>query len=1039
MRYLRFLTAALGLSLLVFAGTLAITSVPSLYAQSNISGDISGTVTDASGAALPEAQVTVTSLEKGNAKTVTTDQVGNYRVPLLSPGKYEVKVVAKGFATATMQVTVSAGTITSANMAVAIGKASTTVEVNAGEIAVLHVDDAQISTSFDLNQLQNLPNPGGDLTFVAQTTPGAIMNTQGGYGNFAMDGLPATSNTFTMNGGYQGDPYLNLNNSGATNLLLGQNDVDTVTVTTNSYDAAFGGLGGAQVNQVSRSGANQYHGNLDYLWNGKAMNATSWFNNYYGSPKSFTNANQWSAAIGGPIKKNKIFFFVDNEGLHVVIPKIGAVYAPSPNWQSAILGPAAIDNKYIPYGNLAYNGNSDEASMYQTIFGYYNNAKGYGAGSQDPADPDVWIFNGQATNLATEWLINGRVDFNLAQSDHMYIHSKVDQGTQPTQTSFLDPIFNAQSPQPSYEGQLSETHTFTPYLTNQFLFAASYYRAIFTNVNGKTLGASDVPFVLIPQGYASGGDWDVIGDSSAWVGGADYAFPQGRNVTGYQFSDDLTWLKGKHTWKFGWNFRRDDITDYTPSTRQLQFGGVQNIIYDQGDFAAGLSDVYQERFPQRLSEPIAMYVEGFYAQDQYKPFPNLTVTFGLRIEHDSNPLCRTNCVSNLSQDWDQLPTSRNTPYNQLFASGRTQGLFDMQTLGLQPRFGFSYLPFGPGSKTTVRGGFGLFNDYFPAQIMGDLIANVPNVNRFSVLGAAYGNPIALSPSRADSGHAIAVESNNALNALFPQGGYYRNTAGTCPDPLSIYCATGGVFSRPTAFGTAHKIFLPSYDEWSLAIENQLLRNTVLAVQYVGNRSYHQPVSYLPNAYWAPNGSPGSNASLPTARPNGSLGQVTEFASNSWSNFNGLQATLTSRLNWLTMQFNYTYGHALDTTSNGGFNAFGLNSNGQINPNNLAENYGNADYDVRQYFSANYSIRIPHFGGPRVSDGWLADRRHLLPQHRLSVLGNRQHRPGSIRKRAAGQADRQQLQPPLRRIGACRDSLHLRFAFHQLDRLRPTAA
>jgi hypothetical protein len=186
MRYLRFLTTALALSFAVFAGFLAITSTPSVYAQSNISGDIAGTISDASGAALPEAQVTVTSLEKGNAKTVTTDHVGNYRVPLLSPGKYEVKVVAKGFAASTMQVTVSAGTITSGNMALAVGQTSTTVEVNAGEIAVLHVDDAQISTSFDLAQLQNLPNPGGDLTFVAQTTPGAIMNTQGGYGNFAM-------------------------------------------------------------------------------------------------------------------------------------------------------------------------------------------------------------------------------------------------------------------------------------------------------------------------------------------------------------------------------------------------------------------------------------------------------------------------------------------------------------------------------------------------------------------------------------------------------------------------------------------------------------------------------------------------------------------------------------------------------------------------------------------------------------------------------------------------------------------------------------
>ncbi len=158
MRYLRFLTAALALSLLVVAGFLAITATPSLYAQSNISGDVAGTVTDASGAALPDAEVTVTSLEKGQAKTTITDRVGSYRVPLLSPGKYEVKAVAKGFETSTARVTVSAGTVTSANLALAVGKASTTVEVNAGEIAVLHVDDAQISTSFDLNQLQNLPN-----------------------------------------------------------------------------------------------------------------------------------------------------------------------------------------------------------------------------------------------------------------------------------------------------------------------------------------------------------------------------------------------------------------------------------------------------------------------------------------------------------------------------------------------------------------------------------------------------------------------------------------------------------------------------------------------------------------------------------------------------------------------------------------------------------------------------------------------------------------------------------------------------------------
>ena len=216
----------------------------------------------------------------------------------------------------------------------------------------------------------------------------------------------------------------------------------------------------------------------------------------------------------------------------------------------------------------------------------------------------------------------------------------------------------------------------------------------------------------------------------------------------------------------------------------------------------------------------------------------------------------------------------------------------------------------------------------------------------------------------------AVASNDALQRLFPQGGYYKKAAGTCPDPLSLTCATDGVFTRPTFISVAHSVKLPTYEEWSLAVERQVARNTVVSVTYIGNRSYHQPTQRLPNSYDAS----GTIASLPSSRPNAALGSVTEFYSGSISNFNGLHATATSRLNWLTLQFNYAYGHALDTISNGGFNSFniaGLNDGvGQINPNNLQQNYGNADYDTRHYISANYAISIPHFGGPRVlTDDW----------------------------------------------------------------------
>jgi hypothetical protein len=948
---------------LTVAGFVANNLTPVAHAQSNISGDIVGSVTDPTGAIIPDAKITVTSKARGDLKHVVSSKVGEFRVSLLEPGEYSLSVTASGFDTTSLTATISAGVNTTLNIRLTVGQASTTVEVTDEAAVVLHTEDAQISSSFSMDQIQSLPNPGNDLTFVAQTTPGAVMNTQGGYGNFSTDGLPGTANTFTVNGGYEGDPYLNLNNSGATNLLLGNNDVETVTVTTNSYDAAFGGLGGAQVNEITRSGGNKYHGNATYWWNGRAMNANSFFNKASGSPRNFDNANQWAAAVGGPIKKDKIFGFVDTEGIRVIIPVRGTSYGPSPAFQSAILaGAGQASAALAPYGNLADNGNASEAGLYQAMFAYYNNARNFSAGAVDPADPKTWIWNGQTTNFGREWLINDRVDFNLGQNDHLYIHSKDDHGVQPTETSFLSPIFDAQSPQPSYEGQLSETHSFSPRITNQFLFAASYYRAIFTNTSASTL-ASTIPFTLIPEGFATGsGDWDLNLNASSWIGAADYAFPQGRNVTGYQFNDDLSWQKGKHTIKAGGTFRRDDITDYTPSEHNIAFGGGENIILDEGDFAAGLSDEWAERFPVRLSEPVATYVSGYYVQDQWKPMSNLTLTTGLRLEHNSNPLCITDCFSNLSADFNNLPATTSTPYNKIFSSGARKAFNTQQVIAYEPRFGFAYLPGGLGGKTTIRGGFGMFADYFPAQIAGDLLANVPNVDRFTVLGAAYGNNITLDSTSAASGHATAVTSNNALTSLYSQGACYKG----CGNSLSLATVTNGVFTRPTVTGVAQKIHLPTYEEWSFAVEREFLHNTVLAVNYVGNRSYHQPVSYTPNEY-----DPyGDNATLPSARPNLALGSTTLYYNGAESNYNGLIATLSSHYKWLSGQLNYAWSHALDDNSNGGFDPFGVNAVGQINPNNLFQQYGNADYDTRHYISSNYAIAVPHFNGPRaLVDDW----------------------------------------------------------------------
>jgi hypothetical protein len=415
---LRKATFALALLAFTVAAPLAFLDLP-LHAQTTISGDIVGTVTDPTGASIPGAQVTVKAASNGNTKSATADQSGNFRVSLLNPDTYNVTVTAPGFTTTSTNIPLSAGQVASASLKLTVG--SNTQEVVVSESSpLLHTEDAAISTTFDLQQVQSLPNPGNDLTFIAQTAPGSIMNTQGGYGNFSSFGLPATSNTFTLNGSYQNDPYLNLNNSGATNLLLGNNDISSVTVLSPAYDSSYGGLGGAQTNEISRAGGNQFHGNATYWWNGRIMNANNWFNNHSNpkTPRPFDNANQWAGAIGGPIKKDKTFFFFNTEGLRVIIPARQTIYAPSPQFQCQSLGTCQVvtdptQPNFLPdlqHGNIPSNGNASAIPLYQRMYNLWNTAPGANTAAAVAGDPETVTYNSTATNFAHEWLITGRID-----------------------------------------------------------------------------------------------------------------------------------------------------------------------------------------------------------------------------------------------------------------------------------------------------------------------------------------------------------------------------------------------------------------------------------------------------------------------------------------------------------------------------------------------------------------------------------------------------------------------------------------------------
>ena len=475
---------------------------------------------------------------------------------MLKPGKYDVAIEKAGFRRVTQKTDVLLGQTTAVNARLEIGEAAQTVEVTEGA-PLLQTENANITTTMDTRIVESVPNPGNDITYVAQTAPGVSMNTSSGngYGNFSAFGLPGTSNLFTINGNDFNDPFLNLNNSGASNLLLGTNDVQEVAVVSNGYTGQYGRQAGAQIDVTSKSGGNAFHGGANYYYTGSALNAEDFFLKASGQPKPRQNNNQWSADLGGPIKKDKAFFFLDTEGLRYIFSTATQSFLPTPDFQNFVLS-------QIP---------ASATSFYQQAFSLYNSAKGAAnavptagtCGSLGALPDGSTSCLGSVTLPGSsgnqEWLLIGRVDYAFNDRNKLFGRVKFDRGTQPTYADPINPAFNAISHQPQDEGQLNYTHIFSPSVVNNLIFSNLYYSAIFqsTNVNQAN---STFPEILCSS--------DTSMSCLGAVGGlfpSGFFFPQGRNVEQWQLVDDLSIAKGNHAFKLGVNFRRDDVSDFKAS------------------------------------------------------------------------------------------------------------------------------------------------------------------------------------------------------------------------------------------------------------------------------------------------------------------------------------------------------------------------------------------------------------------------------------------------------------------------------------------
>jgi hypothetical protein len=991
-----------------------------LAAQTSSSGDVAGVVTDQSGALVPNAKVVLKDVAKGNAQDTSTSKDGTYRFYLLTPGTYTVSVTSTGFNTEARQVEVTLGQITSLNFQLSVGSSTTTVTVTEAA-PLLQTENGNMATTLSNLQIQNVPNPGNDLSYIAQTAPGVVMNTQAGYGNFSANGLPGNSNLFTINGMDDNDPFLNLNNSGSTNLLLGQNEVQEATVVSNGYSGQFGTLAGANINYITKSGGNDYHGRAIYYWNGSAMNAESYLSRAAGNVKPFSNANQWGGDIGGPLKKDKVFWYFNTEGLRVILPSSAPVNVPTTAFETQVVK------------NLTSSGLSASIPFYcqnisgvcpgvgpvpvhipgQTVntsgVGIFNllNAAPGSANAKDVLSPGTYVdalgnsfatgdgcsnfpglgvgagaapcalqFRSNAPNFSTEWLAAVRFDYNWGTKDRIFIRVQSDRGDQATYTDPVSPIFNAHSFQPEYQGQLVETHTLGATAVNQFILSTAWYSAIFQSVNQPAAFAAFPSDLLLNDGSLGNVNTNFV------TGGESEAFPQGRNVTQFQVSDDFSKTVGNHALKFGTKFRDYKVSDHGFSNRlngllipfsldDFAWGGNGNDGVVPGTAGgpdqSGLGGVtqLQQRFPTALSNAFHNYTIAVYAEDGIRIRPNLTVTAALRVEHQSDPNCYQRCFANTAP-WFNLaldPTGI-VPYNETIALNVKKLVPNLTSVQWEPRLSFAWQPFGTQHNTVIRGGIGIFFDGFQGSLNDSFSTNPPLSNRFNITST---NGAPLSPTETSTtnlyGETAAV--NHAFVAGFPAGLNETQIAASLPAGVS--------FAAPSLASSDSQTKVPQYYKWSFEWQQGIGRNDLVSIQYAGNHGINELIQNAGvNAFV-----PGGFGDLPGSKPDARFRTVTVFQSTGGSNYNGLVLTYKHQFTSGIVNVNYSYSKALDESE--GLDPFNFNTNTSIrfqeDPGNLRRNYGPADWSVTHYVSANYVWTVPvrkalmgHGWAPLV-EGW----------------------------------------------------------------------
>ena len=894
----------------------------SLSAQT-FRGTILGTVTDASGAVVAGASVTAKNEGTGLERSTQSSSDGTYSLRELPIGTYTVTVTQAGFQTfVTAGVVVEVASERRVDAAMKPGQVSSRVVVSADEIPLVETTSNTLGGTLQAEEFNDLPVNGRDYMKMLTAIPGAnadpssVNDSPGSFGVFSVNGNRGRSNNFMLDGTDMNDGFRNdnaINEGGVFGIPATLLPVDAIQemAILNNTEAEYGRNSGSIVNIVTKSGTNSVHGSVFEYFRNNALDARNFFNADPAPQNAFHN-NQFGGSLGGPIVKDKTFFLLAYEGQRELVGFPAPATVPS---QAEITADTPVGgiNPVIqnilntnPWGPLPATGTNADGSANEEI-------------------------NAPSTNRLDSLIT--KIDHHLGLNDVLTGRYYFGDSAQSAPLAIVGgdvlPGFNTVVPTRVQVVSLSYTHVFTPRLLAEFRGGWNRFAETFSAQDSSLspasvgLNTSNADFTSLDNGLP----FISVGGGLAGLGSSK-SDPRGRVDSNLHYLNNFSYNAGSHNWKFGFEFRRTTVAQYFDLNHRgnLSFDDFPGFLAGNvtgGSQTEGSSrrHTYQDSF-------------AFYLQDGFRISHKLTLNYGLRWDYYGVIGEKDNLFSVLNSSGTLAQVG----------AGGPSSLYRKDYNNFSPRIGVAYDVFGTG-KTVVRAGYGFAYDAFSQDFFAGQIPYVssnagPLFNDVGARAISYGSVAAgaLQPVACSSAGSIPVPNSN---------------------PAICTGAVYGGFGPVDVFTVDQGLRTPYVQNYNLNVEQQLTNRTALSVAYVGSAG-RKLFRFLD----LNQGDPATGN-----RPLATYYYVLDFQSSAVSNYNSLQASLKLHdEHGLTSTLNYTYGHSIDTASDGqDYAPFQSQPQNSFNPRG---DRGNSGFDVRQRFSWLWSYKIP--GGSsmkRLTGGW----------------------------------------------------------------------